>query len=525
MAKVKWMVALALIGLVAGCGREQKQQPNLFASALFHDVQMLPVFPDSKTFVDCVPKRDLADILRLYEEAKAKGAVDLPAFVNEHFDLPQRPQSGFQSDASVTINDHLQRLWPVLTRQPGAQESVGSLLPLPQPYVVPGGRFSEVYYWDSYFTQLGLNVHGKTEVIGQMVDNFAFLIDTLGHIPNGNRSYYFSRSQPPFFALMVGLLQQHDSTAVVKYLPALEREYAFWMDGAEQLRVPGEAVKRVVMMADGTVLNRYWDDLQTPRPEAYKEDVKLKEETGRDSVIYRDLRAAAESGWDFSTRWLADGKTLGTIRTTEIIPVDLNALLLHLEQTLSQGHQQAGNKVLQAVYRKKASARRRALLTFMWDVNQQYFLDYDYVNNRTTGIKSLAGMFPLFFHIPSADLAEKAVRTIETEFLRPGGVLTTLTESGQQWDAPNGWAPLQWITYRALKNYQHDALANTLRDRWLTLNERVFRRTGKMLEKYNVVDTTLLAGGGEYPNQDGFGWTNGVYAAMASERLREKPDF
>jgi alpha,alpha-trehalase len=483
------------------------------------------VFPDSKTLVDCTPKENLALILEMYDKEKAAGKVDVAEFVHLHFDLPQRPQTNFKSEELAPIQDHLQRLWPVLTRNPDAPVEGSSLRPLPNAYVVPGGRFSEVYYWDSYFTQLGLNVHGRADLIRSMVDNFAYLIDTIGHIPNGNRKYYESRSQPPFFSLMVRLLQEHDSTSLVKYLPSLEKEYEFWMTGADQIQNPGEAINRVVIMSDGTVMNRYWDNLSTPRPEAYKEDVKLREETGRDSSIFRELRAAAESGWDFSTRWLADGKTLGTIHTTDIVPVDLNSLMFHLEQTIAEAYERSGDPEKQSLYKKKAAARRRCLLTFMWDVNLNYFVDYDFVKNQSTGIKSLAGMFPLFFKIIQQDLAEKSALTISKEFLKQGGVLTTLTASGQQWDAPNGWAPLQWITYKGLKNYHLDPLANSLRDRWLAVNERVYKRTGKMLEKYNVVDTTLIGGGGEYPNQDGFGWTNGVYLALDKEKLNESKDF
>ncbi len=519
--RIFWVLVLSLL---TACKPQQEKAVDLYTSALFHDVQTLPVFPDSKTFVDCTPKRPLSEIIASYNTLRTKGSVDLIAFVQENFYLPQRPQATVTSE-QISIEEHLTRLWPVLTRQADQVVAQSSLLPLPNAYVVPGGRFSEVYYWDSYFTQLGLNVHGKSDLIRHMLDNFSYLIDTLGHIPNGNRNYYFSRSQPPFFSLMVDLLQETDSAALLRYLPAMEQEYGFWMEGSAQLQEPGQAVKRAVKMPDGSILNRYWDAKSTPRPEAYKEDVKLLEESGRDSSIFRDLRAAAESGWDFSTRWFADARSLKTIRTQEIIPVDLNCLLVHLEQTLSIAWQLKGDKDKQAFYRRKASARRRALTTFFWNPEVRFFMDYDFVNKKNTSVKSLAGVYPLFFHVASPEQASDVANTIEMEFLKPGGVLTTLTESSQQWDAPNGWAPLQWITYKGLKNYKFDLLANSLRDRWLTVNERVYNRTGKMLEKYNVVDTTLVAGGGEYPNQDGFGWTNGVYLAMRSERQREKQGF
>ena len=147
-----------------------------------------------------------------------------------------------------------------------------SLLPLPQPYVVPGGRFREIYYWDSYFTMLGLEESGRRDLVVDMVHDFAYLIDTYGHVPNGTRTYYLSRSQPPFFFEMVGLLSSDDpARAFVRYLPELKREYAFWMEGAQSLR-RGRAHRRVVALPDGSILNRYWDDRDTPRDESYRED-------------------------------------------------------------------------------------------------------------------------------------------------------------------------------------------------------------------------------------------------------------
>lgn len=140
--------------------------------------------------------------------------------------------------------------------------------------MVPGGRFREVYYWDSYFTMLGLAESGHWDKVEYMVANFAAEIDAWGHIPNGNRTYYLSRSQPPFFSFMVSLLATHDGDQVLKtYQPQLEKEYRYWMAGADAL-APGSADKRAVRMADGALLNRYWDNNDTPRPESWLDDVK-----------------------------------------------------------------------------------------------------------------------------------------------------------------------------------------------------------------------------------------------------------
>ncbi len=191
------------------------------------------------------------------------------------------------------MGDHIRALWPVLTRAADTTASYSSLIPLPHPYVVPGGRFREVYYWDSYFTMLGLVRSGRVDLVRDMLDNFAYLVRTVGHIPNGNRTYYLSRSQPPFFAVMVGLYAQAADTAdALRYVDALEAEHAFWMAGAERL-APGTAYRRVVRLPDGALLNRYWDDDPEPRPESYREDYRLAQTVpaaARDS-LYRNIRA------------------------------------------------------------------------------------------------------------------------------------------------------------------------------------------------------------------------------------------
>jgi alpha,alpha-trehalase len=185
---------------------------------LFEAVQMARVFPDSKTFADCSPKFSDEEILANYEAQRGGENFDLKAFVDAHFNLPRQYASGFKADMDRSIEEHINALWPVLTRQ-ADQGDRGTLIPLPHPYIVPGGRFGEIYYWDSYFTMLGLEVAEKQDMIRNMVDNFAYLIDTVGHIPNGNRTYFLGRSQPPFFAMMVELLAQSDRRGLRPLLP------------------------------------------------------------------------------------------------------------------------------------------------------------------------------------------------------------------------------------------------------------------------------------------------------------------
>jgi alpha,alpha-trehalase len=481
---------------------------------LFEDVQMNHILPDGKTFVDCLPRYPIEEINKKYLEQKSAAGFDLKKFVLSHFDLPIANTTGYSSDTSKPVTDNIESLWTVLTRQP--DEINGSLIPLPHSYIVPGGRFGEIYYWDSYFTMLGLNASGKNEMLENMVNNFSYLINKIGYIPNGNRTYYIGRSQPPFYSLMVKLLASIKGEQILPtYLPQLEKEYQFWMRGVEELTEAKIALHRTVRMPDGTILNRYWDENDTARPESYREDVELSHQSGQEpEKIYRHLRAGAESGWDFSSRWFKDSTSFSSINTTEIIPVDLNCLLHHLEQTIAEAYQLTGENDAVKKYTSLAEQRKAAIQKHAWNEQQGFYVDYDFVQGKQKQVLSLAAAFPLFFKIADNEQAKQVAATIKKKFIKPGGAVTTLTTTGQQWDAPNGWAPLQWITVLGLENYNHTALAINIAGKWIQLNTDVFNRTGKLMEKYNVIDTNLEAGGGEYPGQDGFGWTNGVLIAL-----------
>lgn len=528
IAKTLAVISFPLLCLSCSTGPTTKLQdstshlsPDERFSELFEKVQLSEIFSDSKTFVDSTPKTAAETILQKYRAERERADFDLQAFVTENFYLPPSISSDFKSDPSKNAAAHIESLWPILTREPDSV-SDGSLIPLPHAYVVPGGRFREIYYWDSYFTMLGLQESNRWDLIENMVDNFSHLIDTMGFIPNGNRTYYQTRSQPPFYALMVKLLAEKKGPGTLtRYRPYLLKEYQFWMSGADTLSAANRSVRRVVMLPDGSTLNRYWDSSATPRPESYKEDVELVH--GDNPETYRHIRAAAESGWDFSSRWFKDGNTLASIHTTDIIPVDLNALLYYLEQVLAEAYAENGDTLQAQTYRNLAQQRKEALLRYCWDPASEFFYDYDFVEQRQTRIRSLAAMYPLFFHMVDTDQARQVARHIERDFLQGGGVTTTLIHTGEQWDAPNGWAPLQWITIRGLRHYQHNQLADTIKNRWITLNTEVYQRTGKMVEKYNVYEPGLEGGGGEYPVQDGFGWTNGVLLKLLNEASQPTP--
>ena len=488
------------------------QPPDILFADLFTAVQGARVFPDGKTFVDAIPDGAPATILADYHHQQPRTSEELERFVASHFTLPGEPTSVALPSGHQDIIAHIDGLWNLLTRSSPAAPPYSSLLSLPRPYVVPGGRFRELYYWDSYFTMLGLAESGRRDLLEDMTGDFAYLIDTYGHVPNGTRTYYLSRSQPPFFYAMVGLLGS-DS---VQYLPQLLREHAFWMKGATGL-ARGSSRGRVVALADGAILNRYWDDADTPRAESYRQDVELARTSGREPrQLYRDIRAAAESGWDFSSRWFEDGHTLATIDTTEIIPVDLNSLLYGLEKTIEAACRRRGNRRCAASFAREARSRRTAMDRYLWDPASGTYLDYRWTRASRIARLSAATVYPLFASAASASQAGSVAKAIAGSLLQAGGIVTTPLNTGQQWDAPNGWAPLQWLTVAGLRNYGQQGLARAIACRWMVAVNFLYRQQAKLVEKYDVMTVGRNGGGGEYPSQDGFGWTNGVYRKLAT---------
>jgi len=506
---------------------------------LFIAVQTSHVFSDSKTFVDCAPRGEPADILAAYRAQSAQPGFGLEAFVRQHFDVLEQPHSDYVSLPGQPMAAHIDDLWKVLTRHPAAHPPRSSLLQLPHAYLVPGGRFREIYYWDSYFAMLGLIDERHAPLIRDMVENFAYLIDTYGHVPNGNRTYYVSRSQPPVFALMVDLAHQRGVLDEVACLPQLRKEHAFWMAGADGL-AEGQANRRVVRLPGGALLNRYWDERDTPREEAWFEDVTTVKSCERDPPeVYRNIRAACESGWDFSTRWLRTPKpeperrtrehvrgstapSLASICTTDILPVDLNSLLYKLEAKIAVLSEQAGDAAAASAFSEQAEARKSAIAALFWNAAQGAYFDYDWRFATQRDCLTAACVAPLFVGAAQADHAKALAVTVAKRLLAHGGLSTTECASDQQWDQPNGWAALQWMAVRGFADYGSHDLSQTISKRWLATVAALYEREGKLVEKYALRrvehDDTRGGHGGEYPLQDGFGWTNGVTAALLAEQ-------
>lgn len=479
---------------------------------LFERVQMEKIYPDSKTFVDCIPKEGLTYIHDRYEEEKTSHNFNLEKFVHKYFDQPPSFHTGFTTKKNVSLSSHIQNLWDVLTRK--TEETNNSLIPLPNPYVVPGGRFREMFYWDSYFTMLGLQISKREDLISDMIGNFYYQVENLGYIPNGNRTYFLGRSQPPFLSFMLDLLsKESDHSHRQKQLDILIKEYDFWMNGKDTLNLEIPAAHRVAMLPDGSVLNHYWDENITPRPEAYRKDMEWAKGVSDTKTFFRNERAACESGWDFSSRWFEDGKDIHTMRAANLISIDLNALIYHMEKKISAIAEETGKRATKEKFETFAAKRKKAVDQYCWDEDQGCYFDYDYVKKSPSNELTIAIAAPLFVQMSSQQQADAVAKILEQKFLKQGGFLTTLKVTGQQWDAPNGWAPLEWMAIKGLYNYGHKELAVEGAKRWMKTNETIFDQTGKMMEKYNVEHSAGDAEAGTYPTQDGFGWTNGVYLA------------
>ena len=471
---------------------------------LFEDVQKAQLFEDQKTMADAVPLLEIVEINSRYDAEKKMSKFDLRTFVLQHFKFETLEDSK-NLHADLPILDHIEELWNHLTRF--TPQNKGTLLAVPHSYIVPGGRFVEFFYWDSYFIMLGLKESGRLEMMKNIVDNCAYLISEYGFVPNATRSYFLSRSQPPYFSLMVELLVDtaQDEFLYVNYLEALKKEYDFWMNQ--------ETSKRAVTLNDGFILNRYFDAKNEPRPESFLMDYKDAQKSSN-SKFYQNIRAACESGWDFSSRWFGEDDNFSTIQTLDILPVDLNCLLYHLESTIAIASKLQNSAEEEKKFSDLAELRKVAIQKYFWNEEKGFFFDYNFKKNTQTSSEHISAIYALFVEVATHEQALKVLEVLQIKFLHEGGLVNTTHQSSQQWDYPNAWAPFQWLGFVSARKFKVNKLAEQIANNWCSNVNRVYQNTGKLMEKYNAVDLSLIAGGGEYPNQDGFGWTNGVFAAL-----------
>lgn len=439
--------------------------------------------------------------------------------IRAYIELP--PMKYTEQTANVRTNrlseyidaaENIHMIWQGLSRQTD-DTSQSTLIPMPNPYVVPGGRFREIYYWDSYFTILGLNCSGLNDYARGMVENFFYLVNQFGFIPNGNRSYYLSRSQPPFLAMMVEAVLPEDLSV---------QENRNWLKDAYDsvsLEYNNNWMDPKTHFVEEMGLNRYFDPIDKKRPECFGSD-----NNGMDikKGFYSNERAECASGMDFTMRFEQ--------RCSDFLPVDLNCLLYRYECLLSKWASMLDEKEQSIEWRQKAQHRKELIMKYMYNPQDGLFYDYDFANEKQSTFKSIATLYPMWVKMLDAELACQIRNAVVYDFEADGGVLTSAkpkTENLEielkpteeyQWDCPNGWAPMQLITIKALKNYGYKWDARRLSLKWLDLNTDMYKQTGKFYEKYNIIEKNIDVNT-SYPQQYGFGWTNGVYLELLTKVL------
>jgi alpha,alpha-trehalase len=397
------------------------------------------------------------------------------------------------------------------------------LLYLPRPYVVPGGRFNEMYGWDSYFIQVGLLRDDEVERARDMVDNFVYEIDNYGTILNANRTYYLTRSQPPFLTEMIlGVFERtHDRAWLEKTWPAVEQYYRFWTTGPHLIPDVG--------------LSRYFDAGEGPAPEVLADERDAAGRTHYDRVreyyrthevsdydvrqfydrtadrltplFYKGDRSMRESGFDPSNRF-------GPFNVDIIhyAPVCLNALLYRMEREAGEIAATLG-RADAAEWPARAAARKTRIDRYLWDPASGLYFDYNVQTRRRRHYPFATTFYPLWTGAASPQQARRVVANLAA-FEAPGGILTSTRVTGNQWDAPYGWAPLQMIAAGGLRRYGYTGAADRIARKFINMVADDFDAHGTIVEKYDVRRRTSDLGAGVRfgyaANQIGFGWTNGV---------------
>lgn len=482
-----WLLPLSLVACSA-CQRAQAPAPYWQAGRpafvfgeLYARVESEQLFADSKTFADAQPKRAPALILRDFRASAAATRPQLLSFVKQNFTLP-RLWDGTPAPG-LDLAHHIAALWPLLTRPSEQPADYATGLGVPFSYVAPGGRLRELHYAESYFIMLGLVRDGQLGLAHGQLDDCAALINRFGHVPAGSRTYYLSRSGLPLFYRMIELLYPKDPIAgYVSYLPELKREYSFWMEGGASLAA-GQSIEHVVAMPDGALLNRFWDALGEPRDEDYREDTVLAAGTPQDhAALYRNVRAASESGWGLSDRWLARPGDPGSVQTVSLVPIDLNSVLFGLERAIASACERRGDQACATQFLARAWRRKQAINRYLWDEAGGHYVDYNWQQGQASAVLSAAMFYPLFVGIASPSQAESVIALATQRLLTSDGLMPLAAPDAAQVASPEIWASLQWIAMQGLINYGHADLSRMIATRWLGRVRRDYAQSGRLAE-------------------------------------------
>lgn len=534
-----WLISLETVEM-----SQEVDRTDIFCKGpLLHTIQMAKIFEDSKTFVDMKMKHSPIKILEKYHSFMKKyqnnpSRHQVKQFVihnfdknNEEFrkwhptDWKEKPSflNNVTHKTYKNFGHALNKIWKVLGRKVKSavkkEKELYSLIWVPNPVIVPGGRFREFYYWDSYWIVKGLIISEMFETVKGMLENYLYIVDNFGYIPNGGRIYYLGRSQPPL--LIPSFKDYMDATNDIEFLNksinTLDQEFEFWVK---------YRMKTVSYDGEEYLLATYNDLSTGPRPESYAEDVELADkfkDNEEKLEFYREVKSAAESGWDFSSRWFIYNKTnkgsLEDVKASYIVPVDLNAILYGNALILSQFYKQLQNEEKALHYSVTAQNLLNAVNKVLWHEEVGTWLDYDLANGVKRDYFYASNLAPLWTGCYDKHKEEEIVnlnlKYLENKhiFHFPGGIPQSLEHTGEQWDYPNAWSPSQHIIIFGLKrtnNAEAQKLAKELAVKWIASNYQAFVKMKHMAEKYDATVTGESGGGGEYRVQYGFGWTNGV---------------
>ncbi|KAK2587703.1 hypothetical protein KPH14_003818 [Odynerus spinipes] len=550
-AAFTFLVVLRYCAIAADDSSVSKPPPcssNIYCHGeLLHKIQMASIYADSKTFVDMKMKNSPEKTLALFREFMNR-TDEMPTrsqiekFVNETFDPagsefedwdpidwkanPKFLNRILDPELRKFASD-LNQIWKMLGRKMKDDVKLNqdrySIIYVPHPVIVPGGRFREFYYWDSYWIIKGLLLSEMYQTARGMLTNFAMIVDKIGFIPNGGRIYYTMRSHPPLLIPMVEEYLQvtKDYKWLKEHFWLLEKEFDFWLTN-RTVDVEKDGVKYT--------LARYYEESSGPRPESYREDVQTSQSfrtAEEKDNYYSELKTAAESGWDFSSRWfILDGTNKGNLtnlKTRCIIPVDLNSIMYRNAVLLAQYSQRMGNATKATYYLKIADDWKKAVTAVLWHDEVGAWLDYDIMNEIKRDYFYPTNVLPLWTHCYDAarkeEFVSKVLKYLEKSqiMLNVGGIPATLEHSGEQWDYPNAWPPLQYFIIMALNNTQDpwaQRLAYEISERWVRSNYKAFNETHSMFEKYDATVSGGYGSGGEYEVQLGFGWSNGIVMVL-----------
>ena len=510
-------------------------------------VQDANLYVDSKYFVDMPLKQDPVTTLRDFYQLgdKIKDINILREFVDEHFDEPGHElietypddwvpfPHGFQAIEDYKLRRwalHLHRIWRDLCRR--VKEDVRihqerySLLYVPHSFIIPGGRFREFYYWDTFWILKGLLFSEMYDTAKGVILNLAYMVEHHGFVPNGGRVYYLIRSQPPLLTPMVYkyFLATGDLDFVRELLPLLEKEHNFWLINRMRAYVDPETKEELFNFFQYRVTMKF------ARPESYREDMELVKDIDNEEKreqVWSNVASAAETGWDFSTRWFAqDGPgmhEIKSIRTWSIVPVDLNAFMCINMRILASFYEITGDFKKMMIHQERYEKMKKAIKELHWNETDGIWYDYDLEKKRHVNTYYVSNALPLYAKCFDDDDNERTPNRVYDYLKREGilnftkGIPTSLAlGSIQQWDKENAWPPMVHMIiegFRTSGNMKLMKAAELMATQWLLISYNSYSLSYAMYEKYNVslLGEEFGAGsGGEYEVQKGFGWTNGV---------------